>query len=324
MTNSRQLIICATLVCASCASTAASSKRPAGRASGSTSASATILVETPITFDVSARRLHTAMVHAKLNGIATKLILDTGSTDHVLTIDLARRASIKATVDKPGTDHSGASVPSWKLGEVTAHIGDRSFKLDSAIAIKGPPPFKGWGVGGFISPQRLHPTAFTVLDFVSNKLLVVEGSARAVRALVQRRVPRLVPVVLDRSAQHVRPVIRAAIHPFKPVWACLNTGGRHTEFIRSAVASLAAQRKGADVVGVSGTRGRTFEANNHTLRVKGASFPMSKLLVRKTMQPAALIGMNVIGSTVLVVHASVKQPVMWFVPAAAAATGRVR
>jgi hypothetical protein len=317
------MLVCAMLVCASCASTTKPSKRPQKPPPRSSGTSAAILVDVPITFEVSSRTLHTAMVHGKVNGVATKLILDTGSTDHVLTIDLARRASIESAVDKPGTDHSGASVPSWKLGEVSVLIGDKSFKLDPAIAIKGPPPFKGWGIGGFISPQRLHPTAFTVLDFVSNKLLVVEGSARAVRPVIQRRVPKLVPVVLDRSAKHVRPVIKAAVHPFKAVWACLNTGGRHTEFVESAVAGLESRRQGADVVGVSGTRGRTLQVENQILRVAEASFPMSKLLVRRSMQPDALIGMNVLKSTVLVLHTSAKQPVIWFVPAAAT-TSRTR
>jgi hypothetical protein len=262
------------------------------------------------------------MVQATVKGVRTRLILDTGSTDHVLTIELARRASLEATVDKPGTDHAGASVPSWRLGDVAIRLGSRTLKLDPAIAIKGPPPFAGWGVGGFLSPQRLHPSAFTVVDLVSNKLLIVEGPPRAVRALVQRRTPGYVPLSLPRSAADARPLIKAAIKPFAPVWACLNTGGRYTEFARSAVATLRTAGRGADVVGVSGTRGRTFEVRGQTLRVRGASFALSKLLVRESMKPDGLIGISVLRSTVMVLHPNAAQPMIWFVPASALAPGR--
>jgi len=81
------------------------------------------------------------MVRATVGGVATKVILDTGSSDQVFT------------------------------REVAVDIAGQSFPLHDAVAIPGPPPFAGWGVGGFLSPQHLHPTAWVVLTLTPSGYL---------------------------------------------------------------------------------------------------------------------------------------------------------
>ena len=128
-----------------------------------------ILVDTPITFDVGDERTHAPMIDVVVGGVPTRLILDTGSTDHVLTIELAQAVGLAAEPGEPGTDHAGALVESWTLGEVDVRIGGHDVTLRDTVAITGPAPFEGWGVGGFLSPQHLDPTAFAVLDLVGDR-----------------------------------------------------------------------------------------------------------------------------------------------------------
>ena len=47
------------------------------------------------------------------------------------------------------------------MGDAGAEIAGVGFAFHDVVAITGPPPFAGWGVGGFLSPQHLHPTAIT-------------------------------------------------------------------------------------------------------------------------------------------------------------------
>ena len=49
-----------------------------------------ILVDIPITFDVGDQQSHAPMIDVLVGATPTRLILDTGSSDHVLTIELAR------------------------------------------------------------------------------------------------------------------------------------------------------------------------------------------------------------------------------------------
>ena len=75
--------------------------------------SPTVLLDVPIRYDVGDTVTHAPMVDALVAGQPTRLILDTGSTDHVLTIDLVRSAGLAHEPGEPGTDHAGSSVESW-------------------------------------------------------------------------------------------------------------------------------------------------------------------------------------------------------------------
>ena len=93
----------------------------------------------------------------------------------------------------------------------------------------------------------------------------------------------------------------------------LNTGGRGTEFAASAVPGLgagAAMRRigggvsGADVVAAS--------AGRQTLVVDRRELPVTSLEVRSTMHdPQGIVGMDVLGGTVLAVAADPARPVRW-------------
>jgi hypothetical protein len=274
-----------------------------------------VLLEVPITFDVGGEVTHAPMVEATVGCTHTKLIVDTGSTDHILTRELADVVGLKSEPGEPGTDSNGAAVPSWILGEVTIQIADRTFPLHDVVAINGPAPFAGWGIGGILSPQHLHPTAYVVVDLLDQALILVEGDATAVSAWVAARSPTLHPLSLDRAAGDSTILVHAAIDPFAPVVTMLDTGGKRTEFGASVVPGLRGDRQGIGGRGVGG--GQTFgsEVRDQWLRVGNATLPVPRLLVRDDIGNApGLIGMDILRGTVLVVSSDERRPVIWLQP----------
>lgn len=288
-----------------------------GNASGRAgkSPAASILFETPITFHVTDRDVFCPMVEVSIRGKMTKLILDTGSTDHVLTIEMANKVGLKSEPAEPGTDHAGEPVPSWSLGEVAIQMEGKELLLRKAQAIKGPAPFEGWGVGGFLSPQNLHASAFTVIDLVGNRLFLVDGNSHELAAWLKARYPTLHMLKLKRSPGKTA-LVRASIEPFAAVVTMLNTGGRQTEFARSSVPTLRGANPDTLGAGVSGTQVTGEEVKGQMLRVGDARLPVPALLVRGTMKPPfGLVGMDCLRGTVLAISASANEPAYWLVPA---------
>jgi hypothetical protein len=275
-----------------------------------------VLFETPITFDVVDRVVHSPMVHANVNGTMTKLILDTGSTDHVLTIELANRAALRSEPGESGTDHAGAAVPSWTLGEVPIQIESNALRLRNVVAIRAPARFEGWGVGGFLSPQNLHPSAFVVIDLVVDKLALVEGDTSTVSAWLRSRSPMLRLISLPRERGETVEV-RASVEPFDSAVTMLNTGSSGTEFQRTAVPGLQGVPPESTGLGVSGAIVEGEDVTGQTLRVGDARFPLPVLFLRERMpppHPPGQVGMDILRGTVLVVSADADRPILWMVP----------
>jgi hypothetical protein len=109
----------------------------------------------------------------------------------------------------------------------------------------------------------------------------------------------------------------AAIEPFAPTATTLNTGGRRTEFDETVVPGLAkddTERLGG---GVSGTDVVGLSAGNQVLVVAGAKVPVPGLAVRREMgYPPGLVGMDVLGGTVLALDADPAGLVIWQVDGA--------
>jgi len=272
-------------------------------------AALTTLLDVPIRFDVGDTVTHAPMIDVAVNGTPTRLILDTGSTDHVLTIELARAAGLPHEPGEPGTDHAGGSVDSWFVGDVALEVDGVGFGLHDAVAISGPPPFEGWGVGGFLSPQHLHPTALAVIDLESDRLILVEGDDAAVEAWLRARSPEMTLIGLARDPAEATPVVAGAIEPFEPVATMLNTGGRGTEFAVAAVPGL---------VGVAGSVGKGVGGGavlgavveDRTLRLGDERFGVGRLLIREAIDTMlGLVGMDVLRGTILVVGADRNRPV---------------
>jgi hypothetical protein len=276
-----------------------------------------ILLDVPIVFDVlGGAVVHSPMVHAVVGTTPTRLILDTGSTDHVLTRALVDRTGLPIAVAEDGVDHAGAAVRSWSVGELAVRIAGRSFDLHGVAAIIGPPSFDGWGVGGFLSPQHLHPGARVLVDLAADRLVLAHGDDRAaIDARLAARVPSLRPITLPRALRTSTVAVGASVAGGPTVPAMLNTGGRATEFARSAAPGIGgteAQRGGS---GVSGAAVLGADAGPQVLLVGGARVPVGRLVVRDGMdEPLGTIGMDVLRGTALICGADPAEPAVWLVP----------
>jgi hypothetical protein len=270
-----------------------------------------ILLDVPIIFDVWDQMTHAPMIHATVGGAPTKLILDTGSTDHILTIELAKEAGLQAEPGEAGTDSTGASVPSWVLGEVEVEIAGQAFPLRDVVAITAPAPFPGWGIGGFISPQHLHPGAWAVLDLAADRFLVVDGEEADVSAWLTARTPDLQPLRLERAPGDATILVRAAIEPFNEVVTMLDSGGKRTQFTQAAVPG-ASGAQASSGRGVGGSESFGAELHGQTLIVGEASLPLATLIVSPEMDGRdGLVGMDVLRGTVLTVSGDPHRPVIW-------------
>lgn len=274
-----------------------------------------VLLDVPILFDVPGGITHAPMVEATVGGVVIRLILDTGSTDHVFTVDLAERAGLPTRHGEPGTDHAGASVDSWAIGDVSVAIADQDFDLHDVVAIAGPPPFTGWGIGGFLSPQHLHPAADVLIDLVDDRFSLIVGEADPVLAYAAERHPILADLVLARSAAAPTPVVQAGIDPYPAVPTMLNTGGRATEFAAWAVPGLTGAPDDDLGHGVGGAPVQGTSIADRTLVVAGRRQGLKRLLIRPEIEGlGGLIGMDVLRGTVLSVAADRGRPIHWLVP----------
>ena len=282
-----------------------------------------MVLEAPITFQAGDTTVHSPMVQVRVGDVETKLILDTGALAHVLTIDLAGRAGLPVQEAPPGTDFTGSPVPSWNIGELAIDVAGSTLVLHDAVAIEGPPPFAGWGIGGFLSPQLLHPSALAVLDLAAGTLLLVDGETPAVLAWLDVRYPAHRGIDATREPSHTL-TVRAAIEPFDDRLAVLDTGSFGTEFEPGAVPGLgqgvAAAPSG---FGVGGNPIETVRVTDQVLRVGGTTFPLPVLELRDLPtpegfegmeRPEASIGTDVLGGTVLAIGRPGAGVVRWLVP----------
>jgi hypothetical protein len=271
-----------------------------------------ILLDVPITFEVGDQVTHAPMIHATIAGAPTKLILDTGSTDHILTIELASEVGLRAGPGEPGTDSTGASVQSWTLGGVEVEIAGQAFALRDVVAITAPAPFPGWGVGGFISPQHLRPGAWAVLNLAGERFFLLDGEEADVTAWLSERTPDLWLLRLERVPGDGTILVRGAIEPFEEVVTMLDSGGKRTQFTEAAVPGAHEGPQTSSGRGVGGGESFGAELRGQTLIVGEASLPLATLVLSSEMDGRdGLVGMDVLRGTVLTVSGDPHRPVIW-------------
>jgi len=272
-----------------------------------------ILLDVPITFEVGGgQTTHAPMVHATIHGTPTKLIVDTGSTDHILTIELARQLGLTAAPGEEGIDSTGASVASWTLGMVTAEIGGQAFDLQDVVAITAPAPFPGFGIGGILSAQHINPDAWTMLDLAGGRFVLLDGHKADMTSWLTARAPTLELLRLERAAGDTTILVSAAVEPHEPVVTMLDTGGKRTQFTRAAVPDAADGPEAISGRGVGGGASVGTELADRTLLVGGARLPVQTLIVGPEMDGRdGLVGMDVLRGTVLTVSGDPNRPVLW-------------
>jgi Aspartyl protease len=275
------------------------------------------LVRAPITFEAAdGGSQHAPLVVGSVGGEVTRLVLDTGSDVHLLTKELVDELGLVLAEGEEGTDHSGATMPSWTVEDVVCALGGVELVLRDVVAIPAPLSFPRWGIGGILSPQHLHESACTVIDLVAHELLLVDGSDDAIADWLAERSPTVTTVVLDRDPTFGSVVVSASVMPHAEIPTMLNTGGTRTEFSADAVPGVAGgapERLGG---GVSGADVMGANAGEATLVVAGYDVRVPALAVRESMHdPQGMVGMDVLPGTILAVFADVARPVFWQIPA---------
>jgi hypothetical protein len=274
------------------------------------------ILDVPVVFDLpDGTTTHSPTVHATLSGVGTRLILDTGSTDHVLTKALVDEAGLATEPGEPGTDHAGAEVASWWVGDTAVDIDGVSFELQRTIAIDGPPPFVGWGIGGFLSPQHLHPTAWVVIDLAGGRLVLLDGPGSAVDDWLAASFPAFRRLRLPRLPGATTVEVTASIEPYAEVATMLNTGGKATEFSSAVVPAVPGTEEERGGSGLSGAGVMGRRVGPRTLLVGGTRVAVPDLAVRDAMDdPPGLVGEDVLRGTVLVCAADIERDVRWLLP----------
>lgn len=272
------------------------------------------IVETALTFRAADGPTHAPLVHAQVNGEDALLIVDTGSTDHILTTDLTDRVGMHREPGEPGTDSAGASVPSWLVHAAEVRVAGHEFRFRDLPVIDPPPPFSTGGIGGLLSPQHLHPNAYAVLDLVSDRLTVVDVGDELLVWLASQH-PALRPLQLAAVAGEGTVLIRAGIEPYPDVVTMLDTGAKVTAFAASDLPDLAGGETRSSGRGVGGSESFATETLARTLRVGTARLPLPRLLLGAGHGEArGLIGMDLLRGTVLAVTSDPARPVIWLVP----------
>ena len=117
------------------------------------------LVRAPITFEVAdGGSEHAPLVVGTVGGMLTRLVLDTGSDVHLLTKELVDQLGLAFAEGEEGTDHSGATMPSWAVEDVACALGGVELVLRDVVAIPAPGSLPG-GESGASSARNSSTTA---------------------------------------------------------------------------------------------------------------------------------------------------------------------
>jgi Aspartyl protease len=274
------------------------------------------LLRAPITFTAAdGSAVHAPLLEAEIGGRTTLLVLDTGSDTHLLTTEFAQEAGLATEPGEEGTDHAGMAVLSASAGTLPMRIGDATVGLESVVVIPAPPPFPGKGIGGILSPQRFHPTAWIVLDMADDELVIEQtDEPQLVTSLGDRR-PDFRTLVLDRIEDGTV-VVEASFEPQPALPTLLNTGGRGTEIASAVLSGRGAGELERIGGGVSGADVMAQRLGPSVLAIGGVRIPIPDLAARDAMEGVqAMVGMDVLRGTVLACTADPIGRVIWQLPA---------
>lgn len=273
----------------------------------------------PLSYDVSGETLHCPVADAVVGSVRTKLIVDTGATEHVLTVDVVDRAELAREPGKVGTDAAGKHVPTWEVRTPRIDVGGTKLVVGTVPAIEGPTPFAAWGIGGFLSPQRLSPDHVVVVDFVQNSLEAYGEEAGSVVGRLRSRYPEAI-IVGGQKHQSGTIGVNVAVGSSEVV-AIFDSGAAATEIVMAGATGSGDVRRSRSV---GGTEMEASTVISATLVAGDAQFSLKALSVVRQVAvpegstenevPAAVIGMDLLSGTLLVVPSRNDEAIWWVVP----------
>ncbi|MEO1270177.1 MAG: aspartyl protease family protein [Myxococcota bacterium] len=275
----------------------------------------TPILSAPIAFQVpdgdGLRAIHCPVVEVTLQGIPTRMIIDTGATHVVLFRAFVDGLTQTLRGDTPGTDHAGASVPTWIMDEpCTWDMGGCQGVWEESLVIEGPSFFDDWGIGGVLSPQRLMSGVCHVFRFAQG-LWEVYGADAIDQALGTSPQAASIPQRTAEGELGLLVLVSGALKDGdEGIWL-LNTGGKHTEvspLVCDVDESVAWEEAGK---GVSGEPVLGAFLNDRSLVCGGLELALERLLVAQQRDGLnGQLGMDTLLPYTVVIPTDQTQPVI--------------
>lgn len=117
------------------------------------------------------------LVEASINGVQALMVVDTGSSQHILTKSFVKRAQLDL-------------AEGYHAGHIDIALAGSTIKAEGFVVTDAIAEFDSEGWGGVLSPQRLIKDGYTVIDFPGRRLLAFDPQGRSgAFAYVARRYP---------------------------------------------------------------------------------------------------------------------------------------
>jgi len=258
-------------------------------------------------------RFRQPLVPATIAGQETRLVVDTGATETLVTRDLLARARIAVVPVEPGRDHAGADVLTWTtVDDIVLEIAGHGFDLGRVSVIESPKAFAQIGIGGILAPQCLDAEAVLDLDLRAGRISLSRGRMSP----VARARDGLFPLAL--TAQRIAEdddlenltLIEGSFEDSGSILLMLNTGAWEAELNAADYPEGRARGRGLSGAAITG------HAQRGRFSIDGAVLPESDVILRPQVGGiGGQIGMQHLGLTRLELHRA-SRALRWWVPEA--------
>ncbi|MEQ9322847.1 MAG: pepsin/retropepsin-like aspartic protease family protein, partial [Polyangiaceae bacterium] len=122
--------------------------------------------------DQAGRPFPYPIVDARVRGVPTRLVVDTGASHTVLDVWLLEQLGVQLVEsEQPGEGHAGEKVATMRAHAPHLELEEWGAVPDDVLAVRLPPVFRTLGLGGVVSPQGLAgPGMVVILDLPASLL----------------------------------------------------------------------------------------------------------------------------------------------------------
>jgi hypothetical protein len=246
----------------------------------------------------NAERGSDPVVVASIEGVATKLVVDTGSSHLIVTAAFLKRIGLADLA--PGAHRRPLRV----------RLGDFEFTVDRFFSIGDAPHFDSKGWDGLISPQRIDPSAYVVADFANQRLLAVPGHQRSdVWAYLRSRYPERTVHTLPWLGRDFGTILtKGRLGSREEVLIDIDSGNFITSFVPGYVGAGLPTRDGPRAVDVAGEVSTMQIADDQMLGIGTLQMPGMSVGVREKagrlpngLEWKGSVGMDVLGRAAMVI-----------------------
>ncbi len=196
-------------------------------------------------FAIGGRPFPLPIVHGKVAGVPTLILVDTGANAHIISGWLARKAQLTTRAfGDTGVDHSGHSIETRRATHPQLHVDNWGDLPDEPMLVTDvPDAVTRLGIGAFLSPQQLsNEDVSVVLDFQKSEMRTMrrgdtlENTSGSALALDPPR------ICLDKDSplQGLAFVLHAKIEG-SDADLLLDTGAHHSDLLMGSKVGKALQ-----------------------------------------------------------------------------------